>query len=190
MGMITSNTVWAADTDREWYVLGECSLILPAAVEEHENLAFRLGAGMQVTEHIGFELLWDTAPGLQPRSLIQQANLPQTIGPLTYDIQSHRFQYLTAFAVMKLPLRNKFTIFGKIGLAQHHRSIEFDVLTSGSTFMEGVKVDDSAITPVISFGQELAVKRINRLSIGYSATAYIGKDSEATLFSVFAKLKI
>lgn len=190
ISMIASNTMWAAGDDRDWYAFGAFSFIIPAAIEEHENLAIRFGAGVQASKHIGFELLWDTAPGIQPQSLIPQARLPQTIGPLTYDIESHSFHYFTALAVLTLPLRKPFSLFGKIGLARHYRSIEFDAWSSGNVFMESVSVDASAITPVISFGNELVSNHSNRLSIGYSTTYYFGKESEAILFSVFAKRRI
>ncbi len=70
---------------------------------------------MQINERFGIELCWDVS-GIEPRDLIQKANLPQTIAPLQIDVQSHDYQYLSALAVRTFPLQEPFSIVGKAGL--------------------------------------------------------------------------
>lgn len=181
-----THTTFAADKEFDWYALGGGSLLVS---EEHSvNMALRVGAGLQVKERFGVELFWDFT-AIEPTNLIQKANLPMTIAPLKTDVQSYRYQYLTAMAVRTFPIREPFSLVGKLGLTHHWQSIEFDVLTSGSVFMESVEVDEREILPVASMGLELESNRFKKLSLEFSLTNYFGDSSQSVLFTAAAKFK-
>ncbi|MYC26145.1 MAG: porin family protein [Gammaproteobacteria bacterium] len=181
-----THTTLAVDKEFDWYALGSGSLLVS---EKHSvNMALRVGAGLQVNERFGFELFWDFT-GIEPTNLIQKANLPMTIAPLKTDVQSYRYQYLTALAVRTFPLREPFSLVGKFGLAHHWQSIELDVLTSGSVFMESVEVDERDTLPVASLGIELESNRFKKLSLEFSITNYFDDGSQTALFTAAAKFK-
>ena len=185
--LIITHTTFAADKNFNGYLLGSGSLFVS---EEHSaNLALRIGAGLEVNERVGFELFWDFT-GVEPRNLIQKANLPMTILPLEKEVQSYSYRYLTALAVGTFPFREPFSIVGKVGLARLSQSIEFDVLSAGTVFMEGVEVDESEFLPVVSFGFELESTRFEKLSLEFSLTNYFGDSSKSFLFTAAAKIEI
>lgn len=173
------------DRELDWYVLGSASLVL--SKDYALNLAGGVGAGVQVNERFGIELSWDVS-GIEPRDLIQKANLPQTIAPLQIDVQSHDYQYLSALAVRTFPLREPFSIVGKAGLARHWQSIEFDVGMSGSVLMEGFEVDESEILPVAALGFELSSNRFKMLSFEFLLTNFFGKSSNTALITAAVKI--
>lgn len=184
--LINTHTTFAADSEFDWYLLGGGSLLVS---EEYSlNMALRVGAGLKSNERFGFELFWDYT-GVEPRNLIQRANLPMTIAPLQTEVQSYSYHYLTALAVWTIPLQEPFLIVGKVGLARNTQSIEFDVLSTGSVFMEGVEVDESEILPVVSLGFELESTRFKRLSLEFSFTHYFGDSSQSFLFTAATKMK-
>ena len=187
LNLMTSHALSASEKERDWYGVGGMSLIV--SEEESLNVAYRVGAGLQVNERFGVELFWDSAPGLEPRNLTQKADLPMTIAPLQIDVRSHSYRYLTVVGVVKFSVQSPFTVVCKAGLAQHRQEIEFDVSSSGTIFMEGVDVADSAVIPAIAVGLEIESTRLPRLSLGFSTTYYFDKGREAGLFSVSAKLK-
>lgn len=104
--MITLSALLAQTEDRAWYAIGGASLL----VNEHEglNIAYRIGVGIEFNDRFGVELQWDAAPSLQPRRLIQKADVPLTIAPLQIDVQSHFDRYLTAMSVVKFDLLNTY----------------------------------------------------------------------------------
>ena len=188
LNLITTHALSVSETEREWYGVGGMALIV--SEEESLNVVFRVGAGLQINERFGLELFWDSAPGIEPRNLIQKADLPMTIVPLQIDVRSHSYRYLTVMGVVKYSVKSPFTVVCKAGLAQHRQEIEFDVSTAGNIFKEGMEVSDSTVIPAISGGMKIVSTRLSRLSLGFSTTYYFDKGREALLFTASAKLKI
>lgn len=183
--MITINVLLAQTEDRAWYAIGGASLI----VDEHEglNFAYRVGVGVEINDRFGVELLWDSAPSLEPRRLIQKADLPRTIAPLETDIQSHLNHYLTTVGTVKFDLFKNISFLGKVGVAQHSQKIEFDALSSGKTFIEGFKVEDRSTVPVISIGAEILTNRFRGMSFQYTATRFFEGNNNAILMTAAMK---
>lgn len=184
--LIIAHTMLAADKEFDWYVLGSMSMVF--SKDYSLNGALGVGAGKQINERIGIELSWDIS-GIEPRDLIQKANLPQTIAPLQIDVQSDTYQYLSALAVRTFPLREPFSLVGKAGIALHWQSLEFDVGISGSAFTQRYEVDESEILPVAALGFELASNRFKALSFEVLVTNYFGKSSSTGLFTAAVKIK-
>lgn len=183
--MIITNTTVAADKNFDGYLLGSGSLFVS---EEHSvNIALRVGGGLEFNERYGLELFWDFT-GVEPRNLIQKANLPMTIAPIETEVQSYSYHYLTALAVGTFPLREPFSLVGKVGLARHSQSIEFDALSSGTILREDVEVDESEFLPVVALGFELDSTRFEKLSLEFSLTNYFGDSSKSFLLSAAAKI--
>ena len=167
LGLIYPPMTLGEDREFDWYFLGSASVVL--SKDYSLNGAGGVGAGVQLNKRFGIELCWDVS-GIEPRDLIQKANLPQTIAPLQIDVQSHDYQYLSALAVRTF--QEPFSIVGKAGLARHWQSIEFDVGTSGLVFMEGFEVDESEILPVAALGLELSSNRFKMLSFEFLLTNF------------------
>lgn len=183
--LVTTHTTLAAEKEFHGYVVGSVSLLV--STDYSLNGAFRVGAGVDLNERFGVELFWDFT-GIEPTDLIQKANLPQTIAPLKYELHSYSYNYLTALVVGTVPLRDPFSLVGKVGLARHSQSIEFDALTFGEAiFAKGVKVDDSEYLPVFSIGFALNSRRFEKLSLEFSLTNYSGESSSTGLFTAQAK---
>ena len=183
--MITLDALLVQTGDRAWYVIGGESLIVNE--QEGLTLAYRVGVGPELNGWFGFELLWDSAPSLQPRRLIQNADLPMTITPTQNNVQSHFDRYLTTMGVIKIDFFQHMLFLGKAGIAQHSLEREFDILSSGTPVLEGVKVEDRSTVPVISVGIELLTNQIQGMSIQYRATQSFEGDNIAIMMTASIK---
>ena len=186
LSLIFTPTTLGEDRKFDWYVLGSASMVI--SKDYSLNGALGVGAGVQINERFGIELWWDIS-GIEPRDLIQKANLPQTIAPLQIDVQSDTDQYLSALAVRTFPLREPFSLVGKAGIARHWQSLEFDVGTSGSAFTQRFEVDESEILPVAAIGFELTSNRFKMLSFEVLLTNFFGKRSSTALFTAAVKIQ-
>ncbi|MYD44998.1 MAG: porin family protein [Gammaproteobacteria bacterium] len=186
LSLIINPTTLAEDRELDWYVLGSGSIVL--ARDYAVDTALGVGAGVQINQRLGIELCWD-ASGVEPRDLIQKANLPKTIAPLQIDVQSHNYHFLSALAVRTFPFRGPFSLLGKAGLARHWKSMEFDVWTSGTVFMERFEVEESETLPVAALGIELASNRFETLSFEFLLTNFFEKRNNTILFSAAVKIK-
>lgn len=156
--------------------------------EEDMNMGYRVGAGLQINEWFGLEALWDST-GVEPRRLIQKANLPMTILPLQIDIRSHEDRYLTASTVLNFHVLGQMSFIGKVGIAQHWSKIEFEVSTSNSIIGESFEVDENNTTPMISYGIEFFRNSRAPVSLEFLSTYFFEKDNDTFLFTTSVKME-
>ncbi|MDE0094439.1 MAG: outer membrane beta-barrel protein [Gammaproteobacteria bacterium] len=165
--------VYGKETESTWYAIGGGSIYAPDIGEEiGEGLGIRAGAGVQLNEVFGVELVRDYIPSLV--SFVSSVLL-NAIG-IDNEVTSSGYVYSSLLGTAKKKMGEDVHLVSKLGIGYYYVEAEFryphiDILD---------EISFEGWTPVASIGVQFPVGQLKNLSAEISATHYFDEEVKTT----------
>lgn len=173
LAVFISVCVYGKETESTWYAIGGGSIYAEDIGEEiGEGPGIRVGAGVQLNEVFGVELVRDYIPSL---ASIVTGVLLNSIG-LENEVTSSGYVYTSSLGTAKRRLGQDVNLVSKLGIGYYYVEAEFrypdlDILE---------EISFEGWTPVASLGVQFPIGPFKNLSAEISATHYFEKEVKTT----------
>lgn len=173
LAVFISVCVYGKETESTWYAIGGGSIYAEDIGKEiGEGPGIRVGAGNQLNEVFGVELVRDYIPSF---ASIVSSVLLNAIG-LENEVTSSGYVYTSLLGTAKRKLGEKVHLVSKLGVGYYY--VEAEYRYPKIDIVEEISFD--GWTPVASIGVKFPVGQRKNLSAEISATHYFEKEVKTT----------
>lgn len=173
LAVFISVCAYGKENESTWYMIGGGASFAEDIGEEiGESLGIRVGAGVQLNEVFGVELVRDYIPSL---ASITSSVALHFIG-IRNEVSSSGYVYTSSLGTAKRRLGQDVNLVSKLGIGYYYVEAEFrypdlDILE---------EISFEGWTPVASLGVQFPIGPFKNLSAEISATHYFEKEVKTT----------
>ena len=180
----------AFSEEAHWYGFGGLSLYSEdTETLVGDGLGFQLGVGVQFNPSFGLEFRIDTAPTIEPDSLVDAFEDELNITLISYEIETTPNVYSSIFGTLTFPMNETRSVILKAGYTTYSVETEFviDYAEDDRFFYrnEDLSFTDEGSDPIISAGLQFFTGKDKKRSWEISATKIFGNAGLLSINGLF-----
>ncbi|MCY3626376.1 MAG: outer membrane beta-barrel protein [Gammaproteobacteria bacterium] len=172
--------VYGKQSEATWFIIGGLSVYSEGLGETIDyGGGVRVGAGVQLNETFGAEIVRDFIPDI---GAVGSNIILNAIG-LENEVTATGYVYSTVFGTAKTKIGERVNLTLKFGLGYYYFEREFRYIDSNTVD----EIDGEGFTPVVSFGIPFPLRKRENLWAEISVTHYFKDEAKTTGFGLSLK---